>query len=63
MLTESFVMHPAASVSGLDFAHSESRSFTVDKITKDQVEDDPRCTQVPLTEIERWISPNLGYDT
>ena len=63
MLTESFAMHPAASVSGLYFAHPESRYFTVDKITKDQVEDYARRKQMPLAEIERWLSPNLGYDT
>ena len=38
-LTESFAMYPAASVSGLYFAHPESRYFSVDRITRDQVED------------------------
>ena len=37
-LTESFAMMPAASVSGLYFAHPESRYFAVDRITRDQVE-------------------------
>ena len=63
VLTESFAMHPAASVSGLYFAHPESRYFTVDKLTRDQVEDYAKRKQMPLTEIERWLSPNLGYDT
>ena len=56
-------MHPAARVSGLYFAHPESRYFTVDKLTRDQVEDYAKRKQMPLTEIERWLSPNLGYDT
>ncbi len=63
LLTESFAMHPAASVSGLYFAHPESRYFTVDKLTKDQVEDYAQRKQMPLIEVERWLSPNLGYDT
>ncbi|TDB84619.1 methionine synthase, partial [Micromonospora fluostatini] len=38
-LTESYAMTPAASVSGLIFAHPESRYFTVGRIGRDQVED------------------------
>ncbi len=38
LLTESFAMLPAASVSGLYFAHPEARYFAVDLITRDQVE-------------------------
>ncbi|MBC8117622.1 MAG: cobalamin B12-binding domain-containing protein, partial [Candidatus Saccharimonas sp.] len=63
VLTESFAMHPAASVSGLYFAHPESRYFTVDKLTRDQVEDYAKRKGMPLAEIERWLSPNLGYDS
>ena len=36
-LTESLAMEPAASVSGLYFAHPKSSYFAVGKITKDQV--------------------------
>ena len=36
-LTESLAMDPAASVSGLYFAHPKSFYFGVGKITKDQV--------------------------
>ena len=36
-LTDTLAMEPAASVSGLYFAHPESRYFGVGKITKDQV--------------------------
>ncbi|MBI1346234.1 methionine synthase [bacterium] len=61
-LTESYAMHPAASVSGLYFAHPEARYFAVDKITKDQVEDYATRKGRPVAEIERWLSPNLGYD-
>ncbi|HEY0981951.1 methionine synthase [Schlesneria sp.] len=61
-LTESFAMHPAASVSGLYFAHPEARYFSVDKITKDQVEDYAKRKGMPIELLERWLSPNLGYD-
>ncbi|WP_435009243.1 methionine synthase [Tundrisphaera lichenicola] len=61
-LTESLAMHPAASVSGLYFAHPGARYFAVDLITKDQVEDYAARKGKPLPEIERWLSPNLGYE-
>ena len=61
-LTESFAMLPAASVSGLYFAHPEARYFAVDRITRDQVEDYARRKSIPIDEVERWLSPNLGYD-
>ena len=61
-LTESLAMHPAASVSGLYFAHPGARYFAVDLITKDQVQDYATRKKMPLAEVERWLSPNLGYD-
>jgi 5-methyltetrahydrofolate--homocysteine methyltransferase len=61
-LTESFAMHPAASVSGLYFAHPNSRYFAVDRITCDQAEDYARRKGMSVAEIERWLAPNLGYD-
>ena len=61
-LTESFAMHPAASVSGLYFAHPEARYFAVDRLTRDQVEDYARRKGMAVAQIERWLSPNLGYE-
>jgi 5-methyltetrahydrofolate--homocysteine methyltransferase len=61
-LTESCAMTPAASVSGLIFAHPESRYFTVGRIGRDQVEDYARRRGVPVVEVERWLRPNLGYE-
>jgi len=61
-LTESYAMHPAASVSGLYFAHPESRYFAVDRITRDQVEEYARRKGMAIAEIERWLAPNLGYE-
>jgi 5-methyltetrahydrofolate--homocysteine methyltransferase len=61
-LTESCAMTPAASVSGLYFAHPDSRYFTVDRITRDQVESYAMRKGMPVAEVERWLAPNLGYD-
>ncbi len=61
-LTESYAMHPGAAVSGLYFAHPESRYFSVDKVTKDQIEDYARRKEMSVAEIEKWLMPNLGYD-
>ena len=61
-LTESFAMTPAASVSGLYFAHPESRYFAVDRLTREQVEAYAARKGMPVAEIERWLAPNLGYD-
>jgi 5-methyltetrahydrofolate--homocysteine methyltransferase len=61
-LTESFAMHPAASVSGLYLAHPDSRYFAVDRITRDQVEEYARRKGMTIAEIERWLAPNLGYE-
>ena len=60
-LTENFAMTPAASVSGLYFAHPQARYFAVDRVSKDQVEDYARRKGMQLAEVERWLSPNLGY--
>ena len=61
-LTEHFAMHPAASVSGLYFAHPQARYFAVDRVTRDQVADYARRKAMPMAEMERWLGPNLGYE-
>jgi 5-methyltetrahydrofolate--homocysteine methyltransferase len=61
-LTESFAMTPAASVSGLLFAHPRSRYFTVGRIGRDQVEDYARRRGMSVAEAEKWLRPNLAYD-
>ncbi|MEQ7800817.1 methionine synthase [Pedobacter sp. ASV1-7] len=60
-LTESYAMYPTAAVSGFYFAHPQSRYFGLGKITKDQVEDYAIRKNMPLEEVERWLSPNLAY--
>lgn len=60
-LTESFSMMPAATVSGLIFAHPQSRYFFVDRISRDQVEDYARRKGVTPEVVERWLASNLNY--
>jgi 5-methyltetrahydrofolate--homocysteine methyltransferase len=62
-LTENYAMTPAASVSGLYFAHPAARYFNVGRIGRDQVADYARRKGVPLRETERWLQPNLAYDS
>ncbi|MDT5041731.1 MAG: 5-methyltetrahydrofolate--homocysteine methyltransferase [Actinoplanes sp.] len=62
-LTESFAMIPAAAVSGLIFANPASRYFSVGRVGKDQVTDYAVRRGVPLAEAERWLRPNLAYDS
>jgi 5-methyltetrahydrofolate--homocysteine methyltransferase len=61
-LTESFAMTPAAAVSGVYFAHPDSRYFSIGRIGRDQVEDYAVRKGVPLAEAERWLRPNLAYE-
>jgi 5-methyltetrahydrofolate--homocysteine methyltransferase len=61
-LTESCAMLPAASVSGLYFAHPQARYFAVGKIGRDQVEAYAARKGMAVEEVERWLSPNLGYE-
>jgi 5-methyltetrahydrofolate--homocysteine methyltransferase len=61
-LTESCAMLPAASVSGLYFAHPAASYFTVGRIGRDQVEDVARRKGAEISEVERWLAPNLAYE-
>jgi 5-methyltetrahydrofolate--homocysteine methyltransferase len=61
-ITESFAMWPGSSVSGLYFAHPESRYFSLGKIDRDQVADYAQRKGMTIAEIERWLGPNLNYD-
>jgi 5-methyltetrahydrofolate--homocysteine methyltransferase len=62
-LTESFAMTPAAAVSGLIFAHPDSRYFTVGRLGRDQVAEYAARRGLDLAEVERWLRPNLAYET
>ncbi len=54
-------MMPAASVSGLYFAHPDARYFTVGRIGRDQIEDYAARMGITTDEAERWLASNLGY--
>ena len=62
LITESFAMWPGSSVSGLYFAHPESRYFSLGKIDRDQVADYSKRKGMSGGEIERWLGQNLNYD-
>ena len=60
-LTESYAMYPAASVSGIYYAHPASKYFGLGKIEKDQVEDYAARKGLSIEEMEKWLAPNLNY--
>jgi 5-methyltetrahydrofolate--homocysteine methyltransferase len=61
-LTESFAMHPGASVSGLYFNHPQARYFGISTdLGKDQVEDYAARKGMPLAVAEKWLSSWLSY--
>jgi 5-methyltetrahydrofolate--homocysteine methyltransferase len=62
LITESFAMWPGSSVSGLYFAHPESRYFSLGKIDRDQVVDYHERKGMSVAEVERWLGQNLNYD-
>jgi 5-methyltetrahydrofolate--homocysteine methyltransferase len=62
LLTDTSAMWPGASVSGLYFAHPESKYFAVGKIGRDQVADYSRRKNMEFHALERWLAPSLDYD-
>ena len=61
-LTESFAMFPTAAVSGFYFSHPDAHYFGVGQIDRDQVANYAQRKGWTLSEAERWLAPNLGYD-
>jgi len=62
-LTDGMAMNPPSSVSGLYFAHPDSRYFPLGRIDRDQVADYAQRKGWTLEETEKWLAPNLGYGT
>jgi len=60
-LTESYAMYPGAAVSGFYFSNAQSKYFGLGKIEKDQVIDYANRKGMSVSEIEKWLSPNLSY--
>ena len=61
-LTESFAMHPGASVSGLYFSHPDAKYFGVGQMARDQVTDYAARRGENVSAIEKRLGPNLGYE-
>ena len=61
-LTESYAMHPAASVSGYYFSHPDAKYFSVGQIDRDQVEDYAQRRGETSAAVEKRLAPNLGYE-
>jgi len=58
-LTESWAMHPAASVSGYYFSHPGSKYFVVGKLAEDQLEDYANRQGIALETARSRLRPNL----
>jgi 5-methyltetrahydrofolate--homocysteine methyltransferase len=61
-LTESFAMHPGASVSGLYFSHPEAKYFGVGQIAHDQVVDYATRRGESVPAVEKRLAPNLDHN-
>jgi 5-methyltetrahydrofolate--homocysteine methyltransferase len=59
-LTENYAMYPASSVSGFYLSHPQAKYFNVGRIGRDQLEDLAQRKQEAVSELERWLAPNLG---
>lgn len=60
-LTDHAAMLPAASVSGLYFAHPQARYFSVGRVGEDQVMQYARRKGTTVENVERWLAPLLSY--
>ena len=62
-LTESYAMHPGASVSGLYFSHPDAKYFGVGQIGRDQIVDYGRRRSESIATVEKRLGSNLGYES
>jgi 5-methyltetrahydrofolate--homocysteine methyltransferase len=61
-LTEHAAMLPAASVSGLYFAHPQARYFTVGRLGEDQIANYAKRKGQSFESVERWLTSQLAYE-
>jgi 5-methyltetrahydrofolate--homocysteine methyltransferase len=61
-LTEHAAMTPAASVSGLYFAHPQAHYFTVGRLGEDQIASYARRKGQAIQQVERWLTSGLAYE-
>ncbi len=60
-LTEHYAMYPTAAVCGQYFAHPESRYFSLEKVSKDQVDDYAKRKGISSETVEKFLPVNLNY--
>jgi 5-methyltetrahydrofolate--homocysteine methyltransferase len=60
ILTESYAMHPAASVSGFYFSHPDSQYFSVGLIGEDQLRDYVTRSARTEQDVRRSLAPVIG---
>ncbi len=60
-ITENFAIYPPSSVAGFYFGHPQSKYMHIGDIDRDQAEDYAERKGIPLSEVEKWLRPNLGY--
>jgi 5-methyltetrahydrofolate--homocysteine methyltransferase len=60
ILTESYAMHPAASVSGFYFSHPDSQYFSVGLIGEDQLRDYVTRSARSEQDVRRSLAPVIG---
>ena len=58
-LTETFAVHPAASVCGLYFSHPEAKYFNVGNIDQDQIKSYAERKGMKVQAIERLLATNM----
>ena len=61
-LTEHAAMTPAAAVSGLYFASSHAKYFTVGRVGEDQIFSYARRKGASVADTERWLTSTLSYE-
>ena len=59
-LTESWAMHPAASISGFYFSHPQAKYFGIGQIGRDQILDYAKRRDEDVAAVERRLAPILG---
>jgi 5-methyltetrahydrofolate--homocysteine methyltransferase len=60
-LTENLAMHPASSISGFYFFHPDAKYFRVGRVQRDQIEDYAKRKNMPVEQVEKWLSSQLAY--
>ena len=63
VLSEEFQLHPEQSTSAIVVHHPEAKYFAVGKLDREQVLDYSQRKGIDLKTAERWLAPNLAYES